>query len=87
MLRPPQSPLSPLPSLASRRTSRQLPLPLPLAGPPAGGGSPALVPAAPGLADRPLHAVWASLSPAMRAQVRGARGRVLQEVVRDARRG
>jgi hypothetical protein len=73
MPRPPQ------PSAPPRPTSRQLPLPLDL---PEGG----LLarPAAP-LVDIATHQVWPNLSPAMRARVRGALRRVLQEVVGDAR--
>jgi hypothetical protein len=48
---------------------------------------PALAPTSPALADRPLHDVWASLSPALQAQVRGTLCRILREVVRDARHG
>jgi hypothetical protein len=70
MLRPPPARL--------RSTNQQLPLPL--------AGREA---AHPGLLPLPVvevatHQVWASLSPVLRADVRHAARRILQEVVRDA---
>jgi hypothetical protein len=84
MLRPPQPLLSPPPPPAPRRTSWQLPLPLAAPGAADGALAP---PPAPPLADSAVHEVWHSLSPAQRAEVRGVLCRILQEVVRDARRG
>jgi hypothetical protein len=88
MLRPLHPlPSPPAPPPAPRRTSWQLPLPLAASAAADGALAPPLAPAGPAVADRALHEVWPSLSPAMQAQVRGVLCRILQEVVRDARHG
>jgi hypothetical protein len=69
MLRP--SPARP------RSPSRQLPLPVAV---PAARSTLLPTPTADVAADQ----VWASLSPALRIDLRRAAGRILQEVVRDA---
>ena len=68
------TPLSALP----RSTSRQLPLPLVALA----AGRSALLPTSP--ADVAAHQVWASLSPALQADLQRAARRILQEVARDA---